>query len=319
MRAVAVDTFGGSPEVRDLPTPTPGPHEVLVRMEAAGMNPFDAKIIDGILRPRPHVFPLVVGIDGAGTVTETGALVRSFERGDRVFGQFLHDPVGTGTYAEFALAPEKGAVTTTPRDLDAVMAAALPTAGMTALDALDRLSVPPGGTLLVIGASGGVGSFVVRLAGARGAKVLALARPNSAQRLLEMGASSVFDRTDPGWEASLRRTYPSGIDALLDLMSGPVEFARILRHVREGGHGATTVYASVPDRDVPPGVRIHTIDLQPSAELLSRLGTELRVRGIAPPVERTISLEQAPAALADLRAGRAAGKTVIRLLGSPGP
>ena len=311
MRAVAVRSFGATPETMDLPPPSPGPRELLVQLDAAGMNPYDWKILEGILRPRPHVFPLIAGVDGAGSVVATGGQVRRFRPGDRVFGQFLHDPVGTGTYAELAPVPEDQGIARIPIGLPVREAAALPTAGMTALDALERLAIAPGATLVIVGASGGVGSIATQLAAARGIEVLAAVRPRSAERLHRLGARETFDVANPDWVRSLQEARPTGVDALLDLMSDRDTFARNLRLVRAGGRAATTVYASDPARAPPAGVEVLTIDLQPSRELLERLSAEVLARHLSVPVVRTISLDEAPAALAEIRAGRGTGKTVI--------
>lgn len=318
MRAVAARSFGAAPEVMDLPAPSPGPRELIVRVEAAGMNPYDGKILDGLLRPRPHTFPLIAGIDAAGQVVATGPEVRRFRPGDRVFGQFLHDPVGTGTYAELAPVPETIGIARVPADLSSREAAALPTAGMTALDSLDRLSVAPGGAIVIVGASGGVGSIATQIASGRGIEVLAVARPRSAERLHRLGADTILDGSDPDWAASLRNRRPDGVDAVLDLMSDAARFAQNLRIVRPGGRAATTTYAAGPDLVPPRGVEVLTIDLQPSAALLERLTQEVRARRLGVPVERTVSLEQAPEVLAEIRSGRGAGKTVIALGEAPG-
>lgn len=313
MRSVAVRSFGGTPEVMDLPPPAPGPRELLVRLDTAGMNPYDWKILEGILRPRPHVFPLIAGVDGAGSVLATGEQVRRFRPGDRVFGQFLHDPVGTGTYAELAPVPEALGIVRIPAELPVAEAAALPTAGMTALDALERLGVAAGATLVIVGASGGIGSIATQIAAARGIEVLAVARASSWERLHRLGARETFDGANPEWVRAFRDARPKGADALLDLMSDRDSFARNLRLVRAGGRAATTVYASDPALAPPTGVDVLTIDLQPSSALLERLSTEFLTHHLSVPVVRTISLEEAPAVLAEIRAGRGAGKTVIAI------
>ncbi len=320
MEAVAVRSFGAIPEVMDLPAPSPGPREIVVQVEAAGVNPYDWKVLDGLLRPRPHVFPLIAGVDAAGRVAATGSGVRRFRPGDRVFGQFLHDPVGTGTYAELAPVPEAIAIARVPSSLSSREAAALPTAGMTALDSLDRLSVAPGGALVIVGASGGVGSIATQIASARGIRVLAVARPRSAERLRRLGADTVLDGSDPGWVESLRALRPEGVEAVLDLMSDPVQFAHNVEIVRPGGRAATTVYAAGSNLVPPPEVGVLTIDLQPSAALLERLVEEMLAWHLQAPVERTISLAQAPDVLAEVRAGQGVGKTVIALpASSSGP
>jgi NADPH:quinone reductase len=280
-------------------------------MTAAGINPYDAKIAAGILRGRPHRFPLILGVDGAGTVELLGPQVRRFRPGDRIFGQFLHDPVGTGTYAEYASVPEQNAVSDIPEGLGDAEAAALPTAGMTALDSLDRLEPAPGSSLLVVGASGGIGSLVVPLAKARGARVIAVARTASADRLRSLGASEVVEPGAPNWMDRVRAVAADGVDAALDLMSDRPGFRAVQTLVRAGGRAASTVYAV--DATSPPvgQVRAFNIDLQPSSRLLERMAREVLDNRVKVPIGRTVALESAPEALAEIRAGRGVGKTVI--------
>ena len=310
MRAVAVDDFGGVPRVMELPNPTPATGEVLVRLTAGGMNPFDWKIANGTLKGRPHVFPLILGVDGAGIVEAVGEGVKRFRVGDRIFGSFLHDPVGTGTYTEYAPVPERNAVSTVPDNLSDRDAAALPTAGITAIEALSQLEPRKGGTLLVVGASGGIGSIVVPLAHRRGARVIAVARAASAKRLLALGASEVVDPSLPEWHDQVRALAPEGVNAALDLMNNAAGFGPTAALVRPGGRAGSTIGAASGD-PAPPGVQMLNINLEPSVALLDQLTNEVLDSGFKISAERTIGLEEAPDVLAEIRAGRAAGKTVI--------
>lgn len=312
MRAVAVRAFRGTPEVMEIDRPEPGPGEILVRMAAAGVNPFDWKIADGVLDGhRPHRFPLVLGVDGSGWVESRAAGVSRFDVGDPIFGQFLHDPVGIGTYAEWSTAPESIAVARFPPEIGPVAAAALPTAGMTAIDALDRLAPMPGSTLVIVGASGGIGSLATQFASSRGIAVVDVARRGSAERLRSYGAAEVIEYLPERLPDQIRARYPSGVDALLDLVSRPPEFSRLARVVRPGGRAASTVYAADPGATRAHEVESLNIDLQPNSALLERLVDEVVLRHVVIPVERTIGLDDAPQALAENRAGRSAGKTVV--------
>ncbi len=312
MRAVAVTEFGGKPAVMELTPPVPPPGTLRVHVAAAGMNPYDWKILDGILKDRPHVFPLVAGVDGAGVVESVGRGVSRFQPGDRVFGQFLHVPVGWGTYAEYSLVPEDRALVRIPDSVTSTAASAIPTAGMTALDALERLGVGAGSSLLIVGASGGVGSFATQLASAIGAEVVALARPAADAHLRALGAREVLDITSADWPAQVRRAHGAGVDALLDVMSGREAFMSHLSLVRRGGRAATTVYAVDPNRP-EPGVEAIAIDLQPSAPLLERVTQAVMRHGLTVPIARTISLDASVAALEEMRHGRSVGKTVVVL------
>jgi NADPH:quinone reductase-like Zn-dependent oxidoreductase len=314
VRAVAVPEFRAAPRLLEVPVPPTGPNELRVRLEFAGMNPLDWKIADGLYEGRrPHLFPLILGVDGAGVVEEAGADVRRFRLGERVFGSFLHDPVGLGTYTTTTVVPESNAVAPVPASLGAAEAAALPTAGMTALAGLETAGPSAGRTLLIAGASGGVGSFAVLIGHALGFGVVALARPSSHARLRSLGADRTIDPGPGAAVAQVRAELPAGADLLLDLMDGPEAFGRLAGAVRTGGLAVSTIGAAPPGGRLPNGVGATNLNLAPSPSLLERLGRLVVDRKLAVPVERSISLEEAPAAISDSRAGRSSGKTVIRL------
>jgi NADPH:quinone reductase len=314
MRAVAVARFHAPPEVMDLPVPSIGPGELLVRVAFAGVNPLDWKIGDGFYDgSRPHVFPLVLGVDAAGTVEEVGSGVTGIRIGERVFGHFLHNPVGTGTYAEVAPVPEGIAVGRIPEGWKTEEAAALPTAGMTALACLDVLALVPGTSLVIVGASGGVGSYATALAAARGVKVIAVARTASAARLRSLGAQEVIDPSEGKAMAEVSQIHPGGVDGLLDLMSDAAGFTRWTATVRRGGAAAVTTHSADLDALKRSEIRGGNVDLEPTANLLARLTREVVDRHLKVPVERRVRLAEAPAVLAELKAGRGVGKTVVDL------
>jgi len=310
MRAAAVRAFKAPVELIDLPARSPAGGEVRVKLDYAGVNPFDWKIVDGVLDGhRPHEFPLILGVDGAGTIDAIGPSVTAFRVGDRLFGSFLHDPIGRGTYAEQVTVPVTNALLRTPDVLSSDRAAALPTAGMTALDALDTIGAVPGSVLVVVGASGGIGSFLVPLAASLGLHVVAVARRPSHGRLLALGASQVIDAEAADGPAQVRAQHPRGVGGLLDLV-GPAEaFRRWAGVVQNGATAATTVYAATP----VPGIRTVNINLQPRAELLDRLAREVVAGRLRVPLERTAALADAPTIVLEGRAGRLSGKTVLRL------
>lgn len=296
----------------ELRVPAAGPDELLVRVEFAGVNPLDWKVADGFYEgSRPHVFPLVLGVDAAGTVEHVGTKVTRFRVGDRVFGQFLHSPVGTGTYAEFTTVPEGIGIARVPAGMTMDEASALPTAGMTALSCLDALGLARGSSLVIVGASGGVGSFATELAAARGIKVIAVARPSSAVRLRSLGAEEVVDASSGDERVGVRAAHPSGVDGLLDAKSDRAGFASWTTVVRRGGTAVITTHAADPSVLDAAGIRGGNVDLAPTAELLERLSREVVQQGLRVPLERRIRLDEAAQALRDLKAGHASGKTVI--------
>ncbi|MCZ1008861.1 alcohol dehydrogenase catalytic domain-containing protein [Streptomyces lydicus] len=150
----------------DLPQPEPGPGEVLVRLSAAGLNPVDWKLADGMFGDAvPAAFPLVLGADGAGEVLAIGSGVRRFTVGDAVFGQFQRPEQGGGSYCELAVA-EESRLAHAARSVTYATSAGLPTAGMTAYNLVEETRVTEGTRVLLVGATGGVGTFVTQLAAA---------------------------------------------------------------------------------------------------------------------------------------------------------
>src|SRR3712207_6043582 len=144
MRAIATEKLGGPIAVIDVPTPEIGAGEVLIRVRAAGVNPFDWKVADGELRDeKEHRFPLILGFDAAGVVERVGANVTELAEGDEVYGYLFKPVIGEGTYAEHVGAPA-AIVAKKPESVGFAEAAALPTPGLAALDLVDAVDVEEG-------------------------------------------------------------------------------------------------------------------------------------------------------------------------------
>ncbi|MCI4363502.1 MAG: NADP-dependent oxidoreductase [Thermoplasmata archaeon] len=314
MKAVAVTKFEGTPELMELPKPTPGPGEILVHLGAASVNPYDWKIMNGILDGKmPHVFPLVLGVDGAGVVEAVGSGVSRFTVDDSVFGQFIHAPVGIGTYAEYVVAPESLAIAQRPRGMYNDQAAVVPTAGMTALVALDQLALTKGQSVLIIGAAGGVGSFAVQIGSNAGVLTLAAARPAHRDFLHKLGASRFLDSTSSHLAEDVRIGYPDGVDALLDLAQTGPEFERTTALVRDGGVIASTRGAVTEALLTSRGLRGVNVDMNPKTELLDRLTAMYSTGNLRIPVEQKIPLAAVPDAVARIREGGNRGKIAITI------
>ena len=177
MRGFALSEFGTQPSLRDdLAEPELGVSDILIRVRASSLNPVDVFIAAGALQGMAeHVFPVILGRDFAGTVQQVGSDVGRYRVGDEVVGFLLHanPAVHEGSWAELIAVPEDNYVTAKPPTLDFEHAGAAPLAAVTALAALDALAPTAGETVLVVGATGGVGSFFVQLAAAAGATVIA--------------------------------------------------------------------------------------------------------------------------------------------------
>jgi len=144
MKAFAIDELGRPGSLHDLPVPEPAEGQVRVRVAAAGLNPFDNAVIQGYLKDRmEHRFPLVPGVDGSGTVDAIGAGVSAWSVGDEVFGSVGKMYLGEGTLAEF-VTMSAGTIARKPSSLEHVVAAAIPTAGVTALIMADALALRKG-------------------------------------------------------------------------------------------------------------------------------------------------------------------------------
>jgi NADPH:quinone reductase-like Zn-dependent oxidoreductase len=313
MRAVAVKEFGGTPERMELPKPVPGPGEVLIHVGTAGVNPFDWKISDGLLKDAmPHVFPLVLGVDGSGVVEGVGEGVTRLKLNDGVYGSFLHAPVGGGSYAEYVTVPESNAIAIRPRGMYNDPAAAVPTPGMTALQALDELGLQKRQNLLVLGAAGGVGSFVVQLAANQGIQVAATARgATNRDYVLKFGAMRFFDSSEMTYRESVHAAYPDGVDAVLELRTTADDFAEMYSFVRPGGSITSTVHNVDVAKATSLGLKGWNINLEPQVERLDRLSAEYTKGRLRIPLEQKAPLDSAPDVIQASRNGTLRGKTVL--------
>lgn len=314
MKAVAVSKFKDTPVVMDLPKPAVRPGTVLIKVAAAGMNPFDWKMADGIMDDgkTKHNFPLIMGVDGAGTVEEVGEGVTRFKVGDKIYGQFIHVPMGEGSYAEYAIVPEKAGITKAPTSLSAVEAAAVPTAGMTSQQMLDKLDLPEGAVLLINGATGGVGSFATQLAAAQGLKVIATVSDDSgAERMKKLGATDTVNYKEAPLVAQVKAKYPGGIDGLLDLIGDGKTFVANLDVLKPGGGALTTQFVANEEVMKEKNIYGGNFETQGSAASLDTLTLTIDRGALTIPVENKIKLEDAPAAIALSRQAKGKGKTVI--------
>ncbi|SKD08697.1 NADPH:quinone reductase [Chitinophaga ginsengisegetis] len=314
MKAVAVSKFKDIPVVMDLPKPAVRPGTVLVKVAAAGMNPFDWKMIDGIMDDgkTKHQFPLIMGVDGAGTVEEVGEGVTRFKAGDKIYGQFIHSPIGEGSYAEYAIVPEKSGITKAPTSLSAVEAAAVPTAGMTAQQLLDKLDLQEGNTLLINGATGGVGSFAVQLAAAQGLQVIATVSDEAgAERMKKLGAAITVNYKKAPLTEQVKEQFPGGLDGLIDLVSKTDGFEANLDLLKPGGTAFTTQFVAEENALKDRNIRGGNFETQGSAASLDTLTLAIDRGALTIPVENKIKLEDVPAAIVLSRQAKGKGKTVI--------
>jgi len=314
MKALALTDFDSAPTLQDLPTPEPGSGQVRVRIKAAALNGIDAAISSGMAQAMAeHQFPVVIGRDAAGIVDAVGEDVEHVSVGDEVLGHILFEPpLHHGTIAKYAILPAD-AVVAKPASLDFSDAAALPLAGAAALAAVDAAELQQGHVVLIAGAGGGVGSFAIQLAVARGATVIATGLPEDADRLRRLGASSVVDyRQDVA--AQVLADHPAGVDALLDLVTfDPDSFAKLAQAVRRGGKVGSTTTTATPDALEAAGLTGQAISAVPNRDTLSTLLGEIERGALRVDVQQIFSLDEASRGLETLASRTARGKLVVAI------
>ena len=310
MRAITVNEYGAAPALTEVPDPHPGPGQVLIKVEAAGMNPMDRSMAAGAWKERmPGSFPFVLGADLAGVVEAIGEGAGRFQLGEEVFGQLLIAPLGSaGTYAEYVAVTEDAPLARRPEGLDPIVAAALPTAGVTALQIVESLGQLTGKTMLMVGAAGGVGSFAMQLAAQAGTHVIAVARAGDADRMRTYGAAETVDHTTVAVSDAVQQTHPDGIDVLVDVASDADGFATLAALVRADGTALTTRYVADTEALASRGVAGVNFRLGISSELLERLADIVVGGSIVVPPITLIKLEDVPTRNPNAHTD---GKTVI--------
>ncbi|WP_280461142.1 NADP-dependent oxidoreductase [Nocardia carnea] len=297
MRIVSQQRFGG-PEVLDAvqaPVPIPGRGEVLLRLGATAVNPVDCKLRTGRVRFLGDP-PFTLGFDISGTIVETGAGVDGMHPDDHVFGM-IHSR--TGTYSEFVIA-RADALASRPPGVDHVVAAALPTAALTARQAVDAADPKPGETVLVHAAAGGVGHFAVQFAEQRGAHVIGTARTSNHRFLSELGAAEVIDYTTTDFTAAI-----GPVDVVLDLVGGAYG-QRSLRVLPDNGR-----YLTVQESDAEGDPRYRRITGRPSPALLADIGTSVAEGRVRVHVDRALPLDEVRESHRLSETGRVRGKLVL--------
>ena len=310
MKAFAITSSDTPPALRDdLPAPAPADNEVLVRVQASSVNPVDAAIAAGMLSGMvEHVFPVVLGRDYAGVVEQVGSAVTRYAAGDQVFGFVRHanPTVHDGTWAELIVVPEDNSIARAPASVSPAVAGAAPLAAITALTAIDAVDVSEGDTVLIVGATGGVGSFAVQLAAHAGATVIAPALADDEQYLRDLGVSELVERGGDT-AAAVRERRPDGVDALLELVAyAPDGFNASAAALKAGGRGVSPLSAA---GDGPGRTNMMAA---PSPENIERVAQLLDAGVIWVPIQRSFALDQAGDALAAL-GGHKQGKLGLQI------
>ncbi|MEV5410039.1 NADP-dependent oxidoreductase [Thermopolyspora sp. NPDC052614] len=328
MKAVRFHEHGG-PEVlryEDVPIPEPKPGEVLVRVHAAGLNPPDWYIRDGLTNVPPEMrppidLPLIPGTDASGVVEAVAGDVPGLSVGDEVFGLLRFPTVGANAYAEYVTAPAAD-LARKPPGIDHVHAAAAPMAGLTAWQFLIELGhdhpspfqaerhrpapLGPGTRMLVNGAAGGVGHFAVQLAKWKGAHVTAVASSAHESFLRELGADRFIDYT-----RNRPEDHVHDLDLVLDTVGGPGSH-RFLRTLKPGGALYPVFFAEFdPEELTKLNVTVSSTQVRSSGAQLAELGRLLDTGTIRAAIDSTFPLADAQAAHERAARGHIQGKIVL--------
>ncbi|MFF5624037.1 NADP-dependent oxidoreductase [Microbacterium sp. LWH10-1.2] len=328
MRAFVVKKYRRPLELQDVAEPEVGDTDVLVRVEAAGVNQLDEKIRSGeFAQILPYALPLVLGNDVAGTVIRVGRLVRGFRPGDEVYAR--PDAARIGTFAE-RIAVDEADLAAKPANISMAEAGSLPLVALTAWQALvERGRLAPGQKVLIHAGAGGVGSIAIQLARHLGAHVATTASGANADFVRDLGADVVIDYRREDFAEVL-----SGYDLVLDSLGGE-NLEKSLRVLKPGGRAIgisgppdpafaraaglnpllvlaiTALSRRIRRQAKRLGVAYEFLFMHADGEQLREITDLVERRMIRPIVARTYPFAQVPEALADVAAGVSRGKVVI--------
>jgi len=308
MKAIVAHQWGG-PEVlklEDAPVPAPKEDQMLIKVFAAGVNSFDGSLLSGkYAKAFGTRLPWIPGYDVAGTIEKVGAKVSKFKVGDLVYA-FISIPSGGG-YAEYALAKEKQAALK-PATLSFVEAAGVPSVALTAWQALvDKANVQSGQTVLIQGASGGVGMFAIPIAKVRGARVLATASTANQDFLKQIGADVAIDYKTQKFE-----DIAKNMDAVVDGVSRET-LARSYPIVKKGGIIVSLVDPIDKSELEKYGIRGVSLEVEYNGDELAEIGRLIDAKKIKIYISETFPLADAAKALAKADTGHARGKIVLKV------
>lgn len=310
MRAVYYEQFGGTDVLQtgNLPVPEVGEGEVLVRVKAAAINPVDAAVRQGYLSSFiPVHFPAIPGWDVAGVVEERGFAARRFSIGDEVYAYGRRPVVQWGSFAEYMVIPESY-LALRPQTLSWAEAAGIPLVGLTAYQSLfDAGGLQQGETVLILGASGGVGSLGIQLAKSRDARVIGVASPRNHAFMRDMGAEGTVDYNSPQLADEVKRIAPAGVDLIFDCAAGET-LQRSLPALKDGGR-----LVSILERgeNIDKRLNFQYVFVEPNAVQLEHLARLAYKGSLQVSVSATFGLDDAAEAFRQIETHHTQGKVVM--------
>lgn len=305
MRAVALTEKSSAPKVVDIPKPVATPGHLIVHVQASSLNGFDISVAAGHLEGMmEYRYPVVIGKDYAGIVDSVGDGVTQFAVGDRVFGVVTSPFLRDGGIGEYLIVNEKYGITKIPAGVEMADAGALGLAGAAAVDALDAVSPKAGQTILIVGATGGVGAIATQYAVAAGANVIATAKPGAPTEFVKkQGAQHVVDSKGDLAE-QVKAIAPNGVDAILHLAGDASALPELL-----APNGKIASLLGFGADKHPAAVAI-LASANPST--LDRLAADVAAGRIHVPITVTYSLDEVPGAITAFHSGQF-GKQAIKI------
>jgi len=314
MKAIGIRRFGGKEvlENLDLPIPSPKAHEVLVKIKAAGVNPVDCKIREGLFHGRmPHHFPIVLGWDAAGIVERVGEKVHYAEAGQEVFAYCRKDILQDGCYGEY-ITLSQSHLAMKPDNLSFAEAAALPLAGLTAYQCLfEALKLKGGETILIHAGAGGVGGFAIQMAKILGAYVITTSSKGHHAYVESLGVDRIIDYTQMDFRDALKGHYPEGIDAVFDTVGGEVQTksAEVLK--KDGRF--VSILSLMKEPFQSRGIEAHYVFVRPEHSQLNQIKAWCEQGLLKVHLSETLPLEEAVQAQEKIQAGHMEGKLVLEI------
>lgn len=310
MKAALYHEFGDVDKINidtlELPEIQEG--EVLVRIEAAGVNPVDNSVLKGYLKSSiPPEFPVIPGWDMAGVIEERGFGARRFSTGDKVYGYIRRPILKWGTFAEYAVLPESY-LALSPPSIPPEEAGAIPLTGLTAYQSLYVAgNLEKEQTILILGASGGVGSFAIQLAAARGAQVIGVASQKNHAYMEDLGADETIDYQDGDIEEIVMDNHEEGVDLIFDCAGGDTLQQSVPVLMGDG----KIVSILSQGENIDSNIDFEYVFVEPNSSHLVQLRKLVESGQIDVPVSKTYALEETREALKQIGTLHTTGKIVI--------
>jgi len=309
MKTVRIHEYGNADvlHIEEIPVPQIGADELLIKVHAAAVNPMDWKVREGYFKDmHMHSFPFTLGQDFSGTVEKVGSSVKGFKVGDDVYGRPSGD--GDGSYAEF-IEVKASNVALMPKTITYDEAASIPVAGTTAWETLiNKAKIQKGQRVLILGASGGVGSMAVQIGKSRGCFVIGTTSGTNYDFVKNLGCDEVIDYTSQDFSEKLR-----DIDVVLDCVGGENQ-EKAFKVLKRGG--IMVSIAGRPNQEIANsfGVRSEYVSAGPNAHILNELRSLIEMGQIHPVIDKVFGLEEVKEAQNYSQSGKARGKIVLEVL-----